>query len=113
MTDSQRAADKLVEYLKMCGSSDEADISMDRTERGDDHYKPLYRTISLFTAPTLPYLKDVLGGETPSMTQAAEIMRLADPYFIRALEEEWDTFESLWESHVDAWAPWGDEEADG
>ena len=106
MIDSQRAADKLVEYLRMCGSSNEANISMDR----DDHYKPLYRTITLFIAPTLPYLKDVLDGETPSMTQAAEIMRLADPYFVKALEEDWEEFESLWESHVDAWAPWGDEE---
>ena len=84
MIDIKNAANKLVEYLNKCGSPNEADISMDR----DDHYKPLYRTVSLFIAPILPYLEEVLEKEVPTIDQAEEIMRLADPYFSKALDED-------------------------
>lgn len=99
MINIQTAADRLVEYLNMCGSADERNISMDR----DDHYKPFYRTITLFTAPTLPYLEEVLGGEKPTKEQAEEIMRLADPYFSKALEDDPGTFDVLWENLSDVW----------
>lgn len=73
----------------------------------EDHYKPLYRTITLFLAPTLPYLEEVLGGQKPTKEQAEEIMRLAHPYFSKALEEERETFDRLWENH---WEVWEDDE---
>jgi hypothetical protein len=104
MIDIEKAAEKLVEYLDKHGSADERNISMDRT----DHYKPLYRTIALFIAPTHTYQEDMLEGRPPTQEEAAEIMRRADPYFIKALEEDWETFDSLWESHMDAW-DWEDE----
>lgn len=99
LIDLQKAASKLVEYLNICGSADERNISMDR----DDHYKPLYRTITLFTAPTLPYLKEVLGGQKPTKEQAEKIMRLADPYFGKALDEWQEEFDLLWENMAYVW----------
>jgi hypothetical protein len=99
--DIRAAADRLVEYLAMCGSASERNLSMDRGD--EDHYKPLYRTITLFLAPTLPYLDEVLGGQKPTKEQAEQIMCLAHPYFAKALEEERETFDRLWENHWEVW----------
>jgi hypothetical protein len=99
MIDIKKAAERLVCYLQLCGSSNESNISMDR----DDHYKPMYRTIALFIAPTHPYIDEVLGGEKPTKEQAAEIMRMAHPYFAYVLDTEPDLFDSMWEWHRGAW----------
>ncbi len=99
MIDFDNASANLVEYLRRCGSRNEADISMDR----EDHYKPMYRAVALLVAPTHPFIDEMLGGERPTMEQALAILWHAHPYFAHVLDTEPELFEQMWEHHTSAW----------
>lgn len=99
MIDIGNASAKLVEHLRMEGSRNEADISMDR----DDHYKPMYRAVALMVAPTHRFFQEVLGNERPTREQALAILRGAHPYFAHVLDTEPEWFDQMWEHHTSAW----------
>lgn len=98
------AAKHLVPYLNRCGSRPECDLTV-----GGDTYKPLYRVLTLFWAPTLPYLEEVLGNKVPSKEDAISIMKMADPFFHYVFETDMEQFDFLWESIKDVWEDWDEE----
>jgi hypothetical protein len=93
--DIEFAASQFLEYLERYGSPAERNLSMDNMEdfRGPC-YKPFYRSTSMFWVGA--YFEEVLGGETPNVETAAEIVRLAHPYFVKAIGLHWDSWEHLW-----------------
>lgn len=99
--DIERIACIFMKALNMHGHGSEVDLSLEAT----DFYKPFYRSTGLFWGRGTYFFEVVLGGETPTMEEAAEIVRLAHPYFVRALEMDWGMWEHHWEGMEYAWTP--------
>lgn len=95
-----KAADNLVQYLNECGSASERDLTI-----GGDTYKPFYRVTSMFWACTLPYLKEILDDEIPTLEEAKQIAIEAHPFFVDALlnRDEMEHFEHMYNVMKDCW----------
>jgi hypothetical protein len=100
----EKAAESLVEYLRLCGSRGEQ-IPEDRDLDEADFHKITYRITSLFVAPTLPFLKKILDNEIPTPQEAFEITKKADPFLSALLEIDIakETFFNNFDFMVDAW----------
>ena len=91
-------SNSFLDYLERYGSGQENDLDMETT----DFHKPYYRSAYLLTCSTSPYVVEVLEGRLPTMEEAADLLRSVHPYFVRALEINWDHWEFLWNFHKEA-----------
>lgn len=96
-----QTAEILVEGLKRWRSNTESDLSDTRT----DHYKPFYGALAVLIAPC--YRREMgLCHEKDgcfTQTECETILRLAHPYFTRALAEDPETFVSNYGFIHGAW----------
>jgi len=100
----EKSSQSLIKYLKMCGSRGEQ-IPESKVVGDADGYKITYRICSLFLAPTLPFLKEVLDNEIPTKQEALEITKRADPFLALLLESnrEEETFFCNYDFMINAW----------
>lgn len=92
-------AAQFLEVLNVVGSEDETNLDPDRR----DHYKPLYRASATLVAHSSPFWQKHLEGHTLALNDAKVLLRCADPYYIKALSEDEETFDRLYLDMVDTW----------
>ncbi len=97
----ERLSEVFLKALNYHGHGSERDLSLDAT----DFYKPFYRGTGLFWGRGTYFFEVELKRKTPTIEEAAEIVRLAHPYFVRALEMDWGLWEHHWKGMEYAWSP--------
>lgn len=89
MVDIQERASTLLGELNKHGSASERDLTI-----GGDTYKPFYRAMALI----IDYWK-----EPVTMEEAEQILVLAHPFFVEAIERDRKEFEHMYRFHREAW----------
>ena len=101
--DINKVATEIILWLQAHGTELEKDFTI-----GEDPYKAVYRAMSLLFNPAFQNWKEseiskALGGEAPSLEQAAEIFKEANTFFAHVVKNNWDLFVSMYNFHREAY----------
>lgn len=101
---SKKASQLLIKYLKMYGSEEE-NIPESRIISDANGYKITYRICSLFIAPTLSFLEEVLNNEIPTKEESLAITKNSDTFLAELLKDKKveDTFFHNYDFIFKAW----------